>query len=34
MKPTSAAESGEFRIDGDLAVHRLGFGDVRIIDCC
>ena len=30
MKTVSAAESGTFRIGGDLPVHRLGFGAMRL----
>lgn len=30
MQPTSAQSSGAFRIGGDLSVHRLGFGAMRI----
>ncbi len=30
MPQITAAESGEFRVGGDMAVHRLGFGAMRI----
>jgi pyridoxine 4-dehydrogenase len=31
MKASSAASSGSFRIGGDLAVHRLGYGTMRLV---
>src|SRR5262249_10315698 len=31
MTSVSAAKSGTFKIGGDLAVHRLGFGAMRIV---
>src|SRR4051794_11340579 len=30
MQTSNAAQSGTFRLGGDLAVHRLGFGAMRI----